>query len=255
MFAAAIDAVERLFVEQTDHVIFPGDLLHDFHCELIIVRGDVRSSEHTGKFMLTRSCFIVFGFCHDAELPEFFVQLFHKRGYTWFESAEIVIGQFLTFGRKRTEQCAAGINKIFPTIVNTSVDQEIFLLRTDSCANGADTAVAEQLHDPKTLPVNGFHGTEQRGFHIQSFPAVGAEGSRNAENIIFQKSIRSGIPSGITAGFKSCTQPAGGEAGGIRFTLNQFFTGKLQNNPVFTCRRDKAVMLFGSNACQRLKPV
>ena len=99
VLAAAVDPGKRLFMQQANHVVLAGDLLHQLHGELVVVGGDVRGRENRRKLMLTGGSLVMLGLSHDAELPQLLVQFLHKRGHTRLDRAEIVVIQLLTLGR------------------------------------------------------------------------------------------------------------------------------------------------------------
>lgn len=68
VFAASVYAVERLFVKKAGHIVLCRNLFHDFHCELVLVGGNVDGGEDRRKFVLSGSNFVVFGF---AKMPSF----------------------------------------------------------------------------------------------------------------------------------------------------------------------------------------
>ena len=73
--------------------------------------------------------------------------------------------------------------------------------------------------------------------------------------MIFNESIRGGVPSGIATGFKGGAQSAGRETGSIRFALDQLLTGELHDYGSISARCKKAVVLLSGNARHRLEPM
>ena len=69
------------------------------------------------------------------------------------------------------------------------------------------------------------------GLFVQHLAAVGTEGGGNVEGVPLDKGVRGGVPSGVAPGLKGGAQAAGGEGGGVRFTLDQLFAGKLHDHP------------------------
>ncbi len=70
MLARAVDSGVGLFVQQTNHVVAQGHLLHGLHHQLIVVGGDVGGSEDRSHLVLRGGHLIVFGFSGDAHLPQ-----------------------------------------------------------------------------------------------------------------------------------------------------------------------------------------
>jgi len=166
-----------------------------------------------------------------------------------------MIFHFLTFGRHCAEQSSAGKDQIFSLLIQGFVNQEILLLRTDGGGNTCNILVPEQLQNLDCLCVQSFHGTQQRSLFIQCFAAVRTESGRNVKGSILNKSGGSRIPCRITSCFKSSAQTAGREAGRIRLTLYQLFSGEIHDDLTISDRTDEAVMLFGSETGHGLEPV
>ena len=205
--------------------------------------------------MLSGGYLVVLGFGQNAQLPQLLIQVSHVSGNSGLDNAKVMIVHLLTLGGLGAEQGTAGIDQILALVIHCLIDQEVFLLGADGSANTFHILVAEQLQDAHGLTVQGLHGAQQRGFLIQSLAAIGAERGGNAKGLTLNKCVRGGVPGGVASGFKGCAQAAGGEAGSIRLALDQFFAGKVHDHAAVGGRGDKAVMLLGGDAGQRLEPV
>ncbi len=155
--------------------------------------------------MLTRGNLIMLGFCHNPKLPEFLIKFFHKSVNAWFNRAEIVIFQLLTFRGFRAKQRSAAKYKVAALVINALVNQKILLFRTDSSMYSTDIVFAEKFENPEGLFINNLHGAQQRRLFVQHLTAVRTEGRRYAKNTVFDESIGSRVPRGITPCFKSCS--------------------------------------------------
>ena len=71
---------------------------------------------------------------------------------------------------------------------------------------------------------------KQRRLFVQRLAAIGAEGRGDAEDAVLDKGVRGGIPCGVAPGLKGGPQAAGGEAGGVRFALDELFAGKFHDD-------------------------
>ena len=161
----------------------------------------------------------------------------------------------LTLGGSGTEQRAAAEDQVLALTVHGAVHQEILLLGADRGANTFDIRVAKQLQDTHGLLVQGLHGAQQRGFFIQRLATVGTERCGDTQCLVLDKGVRGRIPGSVAPGLEGSTQAAGGEAGGIRLTLDQLFTGELHDDAAIRRGGNKAVVLLGGNAGQRLEPM
>ena len=255
MFTGAVDTGKGLFVQQAHKSVLFGNFLHHFHRQLVVIRRDVGGGEDRRHFVLCGGNFIVLGLCQHAQLPEFFVQIFHIRLHAGLDGAEIMVVQLLPFGGSGTEQRAAGVNEILALFIHGAVNEKILLLRSYRGFHGMHIRIAEECQYPHCLPVDGFHGAQQSRFLIQRLAAVGAEHGRNAQHAVLDKGIRSCVPRGVAACLKRGAKPAGGEGGSVRLALNQLLARKLHNDLAAVLGGNKAVVLLGSHAGHRLKPV
>ena len=77
MLAGSIDAVERLFMEQTCQIMLLSCLAQNIHRDLILVNGNVAFAEDWRQLKLSRCSFIVLCLGVDAKLPKLFIDIFH----------------------------------------------------------------------------------------------------------------------------------------------------------------------------------
>ncbi|MPM80608.1 hypothetical protein SDC9_127658 [bioreactor metagenome] len=255
VFAAAVDALEWLFVQQADEAVLFRHALHDLHGQLVVVRGDIRCGKNRGELVLRRRNLVMLGLGQHAEVPEFLVELVHKGLHTGFDGAEIVIFEFLPLGSAGAEEGAAGEHKVGALVKIFLIDEEVFLLVANRGGNSLDVFVAKEPEDAHRLTIDGLHRAEQRGFFIQRFSAVGAKGGRNTENLFLYKRIACRIPRGIAARFKRCAEAAGGEAGRIRLALYELLAGEFHGDAAAGHGGDKAIVLLRRDSGERLEPM
>ena len=256
MLAGTVDACKRLLMEQQRQVVLNGDLLHNFHGQLVLVGADVRVGEDGRNFMLRGSHFIVLRLGIDAQFPELQIQVRHKRLDPRLNGSEVVVVHLLAFRRLGAEEGAAGHNEVFPLVVEVPVNEEVLLFTADAGAYmlGAGR-VAEQLNNPHGLFVQLLVGAEQGGLLVEDLAAIGDKDGRNAKGIVFNKGIGRRVPGGVAAGLKRGTDAAGGEGRGVRFRADEFLSGKLHENFTVTNRGNEAVVLLRGNAGHGLEPM
>ena len=242
-------------MQQTDQPVAGSHLLHDLHGQLVVIGGDICGSVDGRQLMLGRGHLIVLRLGQNTQLPELLIQIGHILRHTRLDSAEVMVIHLLTLGGSGTEQRAAAENQVLALAVHGAVHQEILLLGADRGANTFDIRVAKQLQDTHGLLVQGLHGAQQRGFFIQRLTAVGAECRGDTQCLVLDKGVRGRIPGSVPPGLEGSTQAAGGKAGGIRLTLDQLLTRELHDDAAIRRWGNKAVVLLGGNAGQRLEPM
>ena len=81
MLSASVHSVKRLFVKQTDKTVTKSGLFHNFHCELIMVGGDIGRRIYRGKLVLRGGNLVMLGFRKYTQFPKLCIKLTHKSGY------------------------------------------------------------------------------------------------------------------------------------------------------------------------------
>ncbi len=254
VLAAAVYAIKGFFMQQANQAMTQSNTLHEFHHQLVVVRSNVGGAENRSQLVLCRSNLVMLGLCQYAKLPQLVIQVLHEGENSLFDDTKVMVIQLLATRRFSAKQGTAGVNQVFTFFPHFFVNQEIFLFGTNGAvyADGVDTKDFQQL---ASCFAGSVHGTQKRSLFIQHFAGVGAEGCRNAQAVIFNKSVGSGVPCSIAAGFKGSTQAAGREAGSIRLALDQFLAGKVHDYTAFSSRSNKAFMLFCGNTGHWLEPM
>ncbi len=131
VLAGAVHAGVGLLMEQADHVVTDGHLLHGLHDQLVVVGGDVGGGEDRGHLVLGRGHLVVLGLGGDAHLPQLDVQILHVGGDPVLDGAEVLVFQFLALGGRGAEEGAAAGHQVEALQIVFLVDQEILLLGAD----------------------------------------------------------------------------------------------------------------------------
>ena len=98
MLAASVNACKRLLVKKANHIMLLCNLLHNLHCELVMVGCNVCCCEDGSKLMLSGSNLVMLGFCKNAELPELLIEVFHESRNSGLDCSEIMVVKLLTLG-------------------------------------------------------------------------------------------------------------------------------------------------------------
>ena len=78
VLSGTVDSLERLLMEQACEMVLVGDLLHDLHCQLVVIDSDICSLKDRGQLVLRRSNLVVLCLGRNAELPELLVEVMHE---------------------------------------------------------------------------------------------------------------------------------------------------------------------------------
>ena len=131
MLAGAVDAGERLLVQQADQAVLVGRAAHDLHRQHLVIGGQVRVLEDRRDFVLARRDFVVPGLDRHAELEQLRLGVGHAGQHALGDGAEVLVFQFLALGRLGAEERAAGVDEVGPGVEEVLVDEEVFLLGAD----------------------------------------------------------------------------------------------------------------------------
>ena len=213
VLAAAVDAGERLFVQQADKSVPCRDLLHDFHGELVVVGGDVGGGEDGRELVLSGRDLVVLGLGENAELPQLLVEICHERRDARLDRAEVMVVHLLSLGRLCAEKRAPAEHKVLALIVHALCPRGNIPARGRRRYGRIFTSVvAEELQHAQRLLVERLHRTQQRRFLIERLAAVGAERRRDAERFVLYKGVGGRVPGGVAARLKGGAKPAGRES-------------------------------------------
>ena len=131
VLARAVDAGERLLVQQADEAVAAGDAFQRLHQQLLVVGADVGVLEHRRDLVLRRRDLVVAGLDRDAELAHLQLGLEHEGEHALGDRAEVVVVELVAFRRLGAEQGAPGGDQVGALEVVLLVDQEVLLLGAD----------------------------------------------------------------------------------------------------------------------------
>ncbi len=145
VLARAVDAGERLLVQQRLQAVAQRDASQRRHHELVVIDGDVRLLEHRRHLELARRDFVVPRDDRHAELVQLVLDFGDARLNALGDAAEVVILELLSARRRRADQRAAGHHEVGAQREVRAVDEEIFLLGAERRVHALHALVAEQL--------------------------------------------------------------------------------------------------------------
>ncbi len=259
VLAGSVDAGERLLVQQAREAVLRRDLLQHLHRHHLVIDGEVGVLEDRRDLVLTRRDFVVPRLHRHADLEQLELGFRHAREHARGDVAEVLIFHFLALRRLGAKERAAGIDQIGTREIEVAVDQEVFLLGTA----GGEHALggrAEQLQHAHRLLRHRFHRAQQRRLLVERLTGPAHERGRNDQRdavaAVEEQPRRAGrIPRRVAARLEGGAHAAGRETRRVGLALDQFLAAELGDRRAVGCRREKRVVLLGSDAGHRLEPV
>ena len=108
MLPGTVDAGERLLMQQARHAILFRHATERNADKLLMIGRQVGGFEHRRNFVLRRGDFIVPGLDRNSELEHLALGFEHECQYALRNRAEVMIFEFLSLRRLRSEERAAG---------------------------------------------------------------------------------------------------------------------------------------------------
>ena len=258
VLARAVDARERLLVQQALEAVLLRHLLQHFHAEHVVVGSDRRALEDRRDLVLLRRNFVVSRLHRHAELPQLVLALLHVGQHARLDRTEVVVFELLALRRLRAEQRAAGRDQIGTTQVEVAVDEEVLLLASQRRIDVARLLVAEHAEHAQRLTADGLEAAQERRLLVEGLARPRAERGRDAQRRavrrLAQERGRRWIPRGVAARFERGAQAAARERARIRLALDQRLAVELHQQ-VAVLEIGERVVLLGGRARHGLEPV
>jgi hypothetical protein len=167
VLARAVDAGERLLVEQQHQAVTPGDPREHLHDQLLVVAADVRVLEHRRHLVLVGRDLVVTRLDRHPELGQLALDVEHAGQDPLGDRAEVVVVELVALGRLGAEQRAPGVDEVGPLEVVLLVDEEVLLLRADGREHPLRRLVAEQAQRPDGRLGKRVHRAQERDLVVQ----------------------------------------------------------------------------------------
>jgi hypothetical protein len=259
VLARAVDARERLLVQQADQPVAPRDVLQQLHRQLLVVAADVGVLEDRRDLVLVGRDLVVARLDRHAELGQLALGLHHAREDPLRDRAEVVLVELVALGRLGPEQRAPGRHEVRPLVVVLLVDEEVLLLRADGREHAHGVVVAEQVQRPDRGRRQRVHRAQQRDLRVQRLARPRHERGRDAQQravgVLEDERRRARVPGGVAARLERRADAAGRERRGVRLALDELLARELRDRRAVTRGAVEGVVLLGGHPGQRLKPV
>ena len=128
VLAAAVDAGERLLMEQEDQVVLGGNVHAHLHRNLVQVAGNVGDREEGRNFVLGGGHFVVVHVERAANLEQRRLHVVHARFHALRHGREVVEVHLLALGRGRANERAPASSQVWPRQVRLLGHHEKLLL-------------------------------------------------------------------------------------------------------------------------------
>jgi hypothetical protein len=233
VLARAVDARERLLVQQADEPVAARDVLQDLHHELLVVGADVRVLEDRGDLVLRGGDLVVAGLDRHAELGQLALRVEHARQHALGDRAEVVVVELVALRRLGAEQRPARRHEVGALEVVLLVDQEVLLLRADGREDLRGLGVAQQRQRAHGRARERVHRAQQRDLVVQRLARPRREGGRDAQQravgVLEDERRRGRVPGGVAAGLERRADAAGRERRGVRLALDELLAGEVSD--------------------------
>ncbi len=181
VLARAVDARERLLVQQAHQAVAACDVLHHLHRQLLVVGADVGVLEDRRELVLVGRDLVVACLDRHAQLRQLQLGLQHAREDALGDRAEVVVVELVALGRLGAEQRTPGGQQVGALEVVLLVDQEVLLLGADRGEHAPRVVHAEQLQRPDRGTRERVHRAQQRDLVVQRLAGPRGERRRDAQ--------------------------------------------------------------------------
>mmetsp|Transcript_24639 Transcript_24639/g.48003 ORF Transcript_24639/g.48003 Transcript_24639/m.48003 type:complete len:289 (+) Transcript_24639:1141-2007(+) len=224
MLSRAIDASERLLMEENHQTKLGGLIIGHLHEKHIVVRREGGLAINRGHLMLCRSNLVVHDSHGTSELKHYCLYFVEQDVYSLRHGCKVVEVALLVARRQRTNQCAATVDQIRACTVEVCFDDKELLLPAEE---GMDRLCVcgniDCLEQPEPFSINSIIGTEQWRLVVNASTQVGYKRAWDTENFFIDKAGRRPIPCRESCGCMRSTKPSVGERGTISLPKEKAF--------------------------------
>ena len=171
MLAGAVDALERLLVQQHHESMPAGDGVHEVHHHLVLVVGEVALTVDRSELELVGRDFVVARLEWNTQPVTGNLELTHERCHARRDRTEIMVVQLLVLGGHVSHQGAPGNHEIRTGGVERLVHKEILLLPAEIAEYLPDLRV-EHLANGQGRIGDGLEGLLERGLVVQGLSRI-----------------------------------------------------------------------------------
>jgi hypothetical protein len=255
VLAGAVDAGERLLVQQADEAVAARGRAQDLHRQLLVVDADVGALERRGDLVLAGSDLVVARLDRHADLRQLQLGLAHAGQHALGDRAEVVVVELLALGRRSAEQRAPGREQVRPRVGVALVDEEVLLLEPDGADDAGARVVAEHPQRLQRGARQRVHRAQQRDLVVEGLAGPRGERRRDAQDVAEDEGGAGRVPGRVAAGFEGRADAAVRERGGVRLALDELGAREGGDRRSVADRLVEAVVLLRRGPRERLEPV
>ena len=130
VLATAVDAGERLLVDQAFKAVLTRGHAQNVHAQHLMVGGDIGVLIGWRNLILTRRDFVVARLHWNTKFKQARLGVGHETNHAIGNGAKVMVIQLMALGRGRANKRAASDDQIKALVKQLAVDQEIFLFAT-----------------------------------------------------------------------------------------------------------------------------
>ena len=198
VFARAVDACERLFVQQSAEAMLAGHALHERHEQHVVVNGEVRVLEDRSHLELVGSYLVMTRLHGDAEHQGLYLKVAHEGCHALRNATEIVVVHLLVLGRVVSHERAASQQEVGTSGIETFIHEEVFLLPAEIARHLLHSRV-EVVANLCCSHVDGFQGTQEGRFVVERLAAIRNEYCRDDERVVDDEDRACRVPGRVAA--------------------------------------------------------
>jgi hypothetical protein len=260
VLARAVDAGERLLVQDHLQAVLRRDAAHGLHDQHLVVAGDVRRLEHGGELELAGRDLVVARLDRHAQAIQLLLDLGHEAEDARRDRAEVVILHLLALGRLRAEERPIARHEVGPHEVQVAIDEEVLLLAAERRVDARDALVgAEQAQDAHGLRRERVDRAQERRLLVERHTGPRDERGRDDHGHVVlaahEERRARRVPGRVAAGLERRAQAARRERGRVGLGLQEVGAREAEDRAALAVRDHERVVLLGGRPGQRLEPV
>ena len=253
MLAAAVDALERLLVEENLEFMLLCNLAHHNHQEHVLVYCSGNLREYGCALELVGRNLVMTCLKRNSKFVGLCLEVLHEGGHAGRNGTEVMVRQLLVLGRCMPDYGTVAKLQVRAGVEKGLVYKEVLLLKADVYGN-ALYALVKELGYGCSRNIQGLDRAQVGHLHIQCLSGIRYEYGRYTKCSVKDESGGVGVPCGIAPGLEGVAKAAVWEAGSVRFLLNQGAAFETLHR-VSVLKGNESLMFFGRRACHRLEEV